>query len=78
MLYTEEKYQNNYTLEHSGNIPSSFSQDIVWHWSTESDLLWISILFPDMAFIEIFPSISPFMEIFLPLRKAMKKLLFVM
>lgn len=62
---------------HSGNNPLSSSQDIVWHWSTEGDLLQISILFSDMAFIEIFPSISPLMEMFLPLREAMKKLLTV-
>lgn len=78
VLYIEEKYQNYYTLEHSGNIPSSFSQDIVWCQSTKGDLLQISILFLDMAFIEIFSSISPFREIHSPLKKAVRKLLFVM
>lgn len=69
MLYIEGKYQNYYTLEHAGNIPSSFGQDIVWCW----DLLQVSILFSDMVFIEIFSGISPFMEIHLPLKKAMKE-----
>lgn len=71
------KIPNYYTLMHSGNNPLSSSQVIVWHWSTEGDLLQISILSSDTAFIEIFSSIFPLMEMFLPLREAMKKLLTV-
>lgn len=52
-----KKYQNYYILEHSGNIPSSFYHDIVWHWTIKDDLLEISILFSGVAFTEIFYSI---------------------
>lgn len=39
VLYMEEKYQNYYTLKHSGNSSPVFVNDIIWHLNTKCDLL---------------------------------------
>ena len=59
----EGKYQNYYTLEHAGNIPSSFGQDIVWCWSTEG-----GIYYRYQFYFLIWPLLK-FSLVFLPLWK---------